>query len=185
MAIANASRAEWDKHEQCRFIEADFHKLPDLRPIHFAYAIEAFVHSPNADLFFEQVAGQLSTGGKLVLCDDFLMATDKQRLSPQERRWIQDYQEGWLAGSLMTVADAEAKAKAVGLRLIDDQNLTPYMEIGRPRDQLIGLMKRVAGRWMRRSIYFRSMIGGYGKQQCLKRDVINYRLLTFESVSDD
>ena len=112
---------------ECSFLEADFTNLPDLAPIHIAYAIEAFVHGPDAAGFFEEVAGLLSPGGFLYLIDDFLLTGD-------ENQYLKRFRDGWALGSLLPVAAVEKHAQNVGLQVIEDLDLTRYLNLGRPRD---------------------------------------------------
>ncbi|MEM7655436.1 MAG: methyltransferase domain-containing protein [Bacteroidota bacterium] len=170
---------------KCTFQAADFLNLPDVAPVDVAYAIEAFVHAADPARFFQQIGSQLSPGGKLVLVDDGLSerGATPERLSKQERQWLADFRAGWLAQSLISIEEAKQFAREAGLKLVSVDDLTPIMDIGRPRDQLIGLMIRIAGPWMRRSNYFKSLTGGYAKQQLLKKGVVRYQKLVFRKES--
>ncbi len=175
--LANQQRKKLEFEDRCTFKEADFQQLPSLEPVDMAYAIEAFVHSPNPSGFFEQVSKKLKSGGKLVLIDDF--RSSRIKISKTHQQNIQDFQEGWIAGGLITVGEAAALAKKVGLTLSKEQHLTPLMRIGRPRDKLFGILIFFFRKWMKKSTYFKMIVGGYAKQQCLKQNIINYNLLVF------
>lgn len=181
--LAQQAAKQLGLDNSCDFIEGDFQQLPDLPPVHLGYAIEAFLHAPDSAGFFQEIGKKIVKGGRLALVDDFL--TEKKSdssIDHKKQKYLREFQSGWLAGSLISVPKAKELAEQAGFRMIRNENLTPFMEIGRPRDKFIGLMIRVAGKWMRNSIYFQSLTGGYAKQQCLKNDWVNYRFLVFEKV---
>jgi hypothetical protein len=127
------------------------------------------------------VAQKLKPGGKLVLIDDFLTPRGEQgKLSQKQVGWLADFRAGWLAGSLVSEQGAVTLAAQNGLVFRESQNLTPYMKLGRPRDQLIGLLRFFAAPYMRRSTYWRALNGGYAKQQCLKSGLVEYRQLVWQ-----
>lgn len=175
--IANERKASIDNATELQFLHGDFLNLPDLPAQHLAFAIEAFVHAADPRQFFEEASKVLGKGGKLVLIDDFLAeeGTKPEQLDEQQRAWLQDFRAGWLAQSLISLSQLQQIAGQHGFTFLKDRNLTPYMEIGRLRDQFIGLMIRFAGPAMRRSTYFKSLTGGYAKQQCLKTGLVSYR----------
>jgi hypothetical protein len=113
-----------------------------------------------------------------VLIDDF--RTEKAASSQQATRLLEDFRQGWLAGSLITVAQAAKLAAREGLALRQDRDLTPLMALGRPRDRFIGLMYRFFRNTMKRSTYLQAFSGGYAKQQCLRQGLVAYRMLVWE-----
>ncbi len=167
--------------ERVQILAGDFLDLPELPPIHLAFAIEAFLHATDAARFFAQVAARLAPGGRLVLIDDFL--TERfltAKLSRQQVQYLADFRSGWLAGSLIPESGAVHLAESVGLRYCESENLTPYMKLGRPRDRFIGALRWIAAPYMRRSTYWRALNGGYAKQQCLKQGLVEYRQIVWE-----
>lgn len=171
-----------DGGQRCEFLCGDFLDLPEMPEMHFAYAIEAFLHATSPSRFFESVGSALGPGARLVLIDDVLSERGaKTGLSRKEQGWLDEFRSGWLAGSLVSVESARTHAARAGLRLLSSENLSMDMRLGRPRDKLIGLMRRVAAPYMRKSTYLRSLSGGYAKQQCLKNGLVEYRKLVFEA----
>lgn len=158
--------------------QGDFLHLPSGPPVDLAYAIEAFVHAADAQQFFTSVSTRLQKDSRLILIDDF--RTSKATQNEQEKQLLHDFQQGWHANSLITPSTAETLAKNVNLHLIQQINLTSLLKIGRPRDKAIGLMSRLFGKWMRKSTYFQSLTGGFAKQQCIRRNLVNYQMLVFE-----
>jgi hypothetical protein len=71
-------------------------------------------------------------------------------------------------------------AEEKGFRLIKNQNLTPYLRLGRPRDRAISLLVKFLGPLMERDTYLRSLLGGDARQKCYLQGLIHYRLLVFE-----
>ncbi len=167
----------------CQFMQADFLQLPPLPPINFAYAIEAFIHAPDAASFFEESARVLEKGGKLVLIDDFL--TEKgnySNLPAKQKQWLEDVAKGWMAGSLITTKNIEKIALTHRLKLTENQDLTPHLELRRPRDQFIEVLVKLLGKLAYHSQYFRSLRGGDALQKCLLNGLLEYRMLVFEKL---
>lgn len=171
--VAEATRRTRQYALPCQFVEADFACLPDLDPAHMVYAIEAFVHATDAAGFFQQVAGLLPWGGRLFLIDDFLQ-TD---LRPSE---IERFEQGWRLSSLLPVNQVEQFAAAAGLEMIEHLDLTPFLNLGRPRDRFIRAMLSVPGVLRLNPTYLRALDGGDALQTCLKRGWIGYKLVGFQ-----
>ena len=162
------------------FLEGDFEDLPTLEPVHVATAIEAFVHGSDPNRFLAGVAEVLQPGGRLILCDDFL-SERAARASATERGWIEAFKEGWHVGNLETVATVDALAREHGLRRVSDQDLTPYLELGRWRDRAVAQVVRL-GKWAGfRTKYFQSLLGGDALQRCLGAGLIQYRFVVWEA----
>lgn len=96
------------------------------------------------------------------------------------RRRLDGFREGWRVGSLITVEDAVGHAADVGLVLESDTDLTPYLELRRPRDRAISVAVALARGPLRpRSEYWRMLGGGDALQHCLTGGLIDYRVLVF------
>jgi cyclopropane fatty-acyl-phospholipid synthase-like methyltransferase len=141
-----------------------------------AFSIEAFIHSPDADGYFREAARALRPGGKLIICDDFL-ASAASPTSAKAARRLEDFRKGWHVGSLLTVDQVRVMAAAHGLVLIRDLDLTPELELRRPRDRLVSAVV-AAGRLLPLTgEYWRSLVGGDALQWALVRGLLNYRFL--------
>ncbi|MEM8486497.1 MAG: methyltransferase domain-containing protein [Bacteroidota bacterium] len=163
---------------QCAFIEADFLNLPSVPPVNLAYSIEAFVHAADAAGYFREAAATLSQGGRLVLIDDML-ETDVSE-SDAMRRDVARFREGWRLGSLHTVEAIEQFARGAHLSLVENNNLTSYLNLGRPRDYFIKALFILPGITALNPTYLRSLDGGDALQTCLKKGWVSYRMLVFE-----
>jgi cyclopropane fatty-acyl-phospholipid synthase-like methyltransferase len=148
------------------------------------FSIEAFLHSPDADGYFREAARTLRPGGRLIVCDDFLTpAAAGPGLPPRKARRLAEFREGWRVGSLLPVELVAAAAAEHGLVLEDDLDLTPYLELRRPRDRFIAAMV-VAGRPLPlRGEYWRMLSGGDALQWCLLNGLLEYRVLRFSKRS--
>lgn len=155
----------------------DFTDLGERPRQHLLFSIEAFLHGPDPLAFFREAARMLVPGGRLLIIDDVLLATPPDRRGQQ---LLQDFREGWLAGSLLPLTEISTLSADQGLRMVTQRSLTPWMRLGRPRDQLIGWMRVFARERMQRSTYWRSLSGGYAKQQCLRQGWLSYHYLLFE-----
>lgn len=157
-----------------RFLKANYTELPDdVRDVDVAFAIESFVNAPSVESFIAPIAARLRPGGVLVICDDFA--------GPQRAdhvRALDDFRFGWLATTLATPDEVSAVARAHGLSLSADVDLTSWLELDRPRDRLIALAVRLLRPFGRRWLV-RSWIGGSALQTALVARALEYRVLTF------
>ena len=152
----------------------------DLREADLVFSIEAFVHGPDPAAYFHAAARLLHPGGRLVVCDDFLGPTAAP-LGSRQARWLEDFRAGWRVGSLVTVEEARALAVVAGLRPVGAQDLTPYLELRRPRDRLISLLLTLGRPFSPRGEYWLSLLGGDALQRALVARVLTYNFLTFEA----
>lgn len=166
----------------CRFVEANYLDLPELESCHAVYAIEAFLHGPDAGKFFRSASSVLAVGGRLIVCDDFSTERAERSLDRKAMRDLAEFKRGWHVGSLITTAQANVHAVDAGLRLIDDQDLTPYLRLRRPCDRLIAAFVNLGRGLTFRSPWWDSWVGGNAIQQCLLSGLVEYRLLVFEKV---
>lgn len=184
-----AKRAEQgEKIQQFHFLEADFSNLPTTLPqFDVAFSIEAFAHAPIAKDYFQQVAKSLKKGGKLILIDDFLNdEIDFDNLNPKAQKAIADFKYGWMVESLLTHQTLSEIAASFNLKVIEQEDLTLYMHNNTLKHKWIRLLVN-SFRWVydlapRKSAYFRSWIGGKGKQYCLAKGIVKYQKVVFEKV---
>jgi len=144
----------------------------------FSYSIEAFTHCPDPDIFFAVQAGLLPRGGRLTIIDDCL--SNEIGLSSPQMRILDRYRRNWLLPGLLGLTALISLAEEKGFRLIKNQNLTPYLRLGRPRDKAISLLVKFLGPLMERDTYLRSLLGGDARQKCYQEALLHYRLLAFE-----
>ncbi len=179
--LAREHAARLGLGDRCRFIEADFLALPDLPPADVVFSIEAFIHAPAPERYFEQVARLIRAGGRLALCDDFLSARGVSKaLTANERRWVGAFQAGWHAPGLSSVTQVTQMAGRHGFSVVSDRDLTPDLRLlnwpSRLMHALIGLGSAAWLPWA----YWRSTVGSLALQQCLKAGLVTYRFVVFE-----
>ena len=159
--------------ERCTFIEADYLALPLPGGVEAAFSIEAFAHTPNAQRYFSEASRILRAGGRLLLCDDF----QGEHAEP-DNFWLNSFQRGWQAAGVSSLSQAEELARRCGLRLVDQQDLTPYLRLSR--------LPAWLARWLvltglrSRDPYWRSVAGGIALQQALKAGIVTYLFIVFE-----
>ena len=177
---------ETQKH-RFHFEEASFLLLPAERfKTDFSYSIEAFGHSPDPGIFFGVQAGLLPPRGRLVIIDDCLSdLADSAGVPARQRRLLAIYRRNWLLPGLRGLTDLKSRAAEKGFRLVKDQDLTPYLRLGRPRDRAISLLAGWLGPLMERGPYLRSLLGGDAKQKCYREGLVHYRLMVFENRATD
>jgi SAM-dependent methyltransferase len=157
-------------------LEADYTQLPAaVATADLAFAIESFVHGPSPAGFFEACARLVRPGGLLVLCDDFRRAGGGDRAN----RAIEQFRRGWHVNTLLTRDDTIALAGTAGFSCEDVRDLTPWLEIRRPRDRAIAALVALFG-WLRlERTRIGHVVGGSALQTCLERGWIAYELMQF------
>jgi SAM-dependent methyltransferase len=159
------------------FLQGDFCRDPLPSGLDLAYGIESFVHASDARAFFENVAGALRPGARLVLVDDFLAA------GVSEGRSVSDFRWGWHAASLMPAAEADRLAASAGLVLSSDRDLTPHLELDRPRDRRLAALLPPLRPVLPDVPFVRSLVGGNALRTCLKLGLIEYRCRVWRKAS--
>lgn len=162
-------RARATAHPQAVFLEADFCRDPLPAEIDLAYAIESFVHASDPRDFFGSVARALRAGAHLAVVDDFLASPG--RSAPDVNRFV----EGWHATSLLHPTEADTIAQQCGLHLLSDRDLTPHLELDRPRDYALAVLVSLTRRLAPMGDRIRSLSGGDALRRCLKRGLVTYR----------
>ena len=98
-----------------------------------------------------------------------------------EGRWVREFRQGWRASSLLHPTAVDAIAVEYGFELVEDRDLTPFLELDRPRDRALGLLIALARPFARMSARLESHLGGNALRQCLKRGLVAYRYRVFKS----
>jgi SAM-dependent methyltransferase len=174
---ARARAGRLSLSEQCTFLEADFTHLPEVGLVDLAFSIEAFVHAPDARRYFEQVSSVLAPEGKLFLIDDFLE-------EKENNVYLERFRKGWRLGSLLSVNRLQEMAGEAGLKLIENQDLTSYLNLDRPRDLFIKALFKIPGIVRLSPEYLMSLDAGDALQTCLKKGWVNYRLIGFKKLKE-
>jgi SAM-dependent methyltransferase len=166
--------------DRVKCLEADFLHLPvPLGAAQVAFSIEAFIHSPDPDAYFAAAARHVVPGGLLIICDDFLTLRTLGSLSRREARLIHEVRSGWFGYSLMTAARADKCARQAGFRQIKNLDLTPDLDLRRPRDLLVALAVAL-GRHLPLSGYrWRGLVGGNALQAALLAGLIEFRFVVW------
>jgi len=159
---------------QC--IEADYTQIPSsVPPADVAFAIESFVHGPSPAAFFAECARLVRPGGLLFVCDDFRRPV----LDPRADRAIEQFRRGWHVNTLLTRDELIAEARARGFAHEGTTNLTPWLELGRPRDRAIAVFVAAFGWLPLERTPVGHVVGGNALQTCLARGWVAYELAGF------
>ncbi|MCY4122495.1 MAG: methyltransferase domain-containing protein [Acidobacteria bacterium] len=174
LATERIRAAELQDRIQC--LEGDYgHAGLGLPAADLVYAIESFVHGPDPAAFFAQCARIVRPGGLLVICDDVLRPLGGRAA----RRAVDRFRRGWRINTLLNREELRALASAAGFAHRSTRDLTSFLEIGRPRDRLIGLLAALVA-WLPVDTRLGHLTGGSALQTCLRRGWIGYDLALFQ-----
>jgi len=159
-------------------LEGDFTNLPPtIEPADLAYAIESFVHGPSPQRFFEQSRRVLKPGAHLVVCDDVRAGES----SLESARVVEEFTRGWHINTLLTRHEMIAMATDAGFEHESSNDLTPLLELGRPRDRAIAVSVALL-KWLPYAgDRYDYVIGGDALQTCLVKGWIRYEVNVFRS----
>jgi cyclopropane fatty-acyl-phospholipid synthase-like methyltransferase len=167
-------------HDRVRCIAADFHALPEaLEPAELVISIEAFIHSSDPAAYFQAAARHSAAGAVLIVCDDFLTTRALSPLTAREQRWLTEFRQGWMAHSVVTADAANAAAQAAGFELEKSVDLTPYLELRRPRDRLLSAAVALTRPLPIPGYRWRSLVGGNALQLLLLAGLVEHRYFTW------
>ena len=162
--------------DRVKCIEGDYTTLPaELGPADLAYAIESFVHGPDPAAFFGECRTLLRPGGILAICDDFKRPT----AGPSATRAFEQFARGWHINTLITSEELRALAARAEFEHVSTTDLTPYLELRRPRDRAIDLAVALFGWLPLDNTRFGHLIGGSALQRGLRRGWLGYDLAVF------
>ena len=161
--------------DRIRCLEGDYaDPRLDLPAADLVYAIESFVHGPDPAGFFAQCARVVRPGGLLLICDDVRRTGG----DGAARRAIDRFRRGWRINTLLDRGALHTLAAEAGFEHRSTQDLTSFLETGRPRDRAIGVLVALVG-WLPVDSKLGHLTGGSALQTCLRRGWIGYDLALF------
>lgn len=158
-------------------VEGDFLELPFAPVFHAALAVESFAHAPDPARCYAQAGLAVASGGALIVCDDFLA---REPVTIEEARWLAAFRSGWQVAGLQTTAAAVAQARAAGLRLRSERDLSAALRLHTLAPPLAATARALTGALGRLHPFAYSVRGSLALQECLARGLVRYRLLVFE-----
>lgn len=175
-ALAGQRVAAAGLTNRVRCLEGDFlEPAASLAGADVAFAIEAFVHAPDAARFFAAAARVVRPGGALVICDDMRRPGGGRAADAARARFCR----GWHLNSLLTADELRRTAEAAGFAHESTRDLTPFLELGRPRDRAIAALATAVGWLPWRVARLDPFLGGAALQTCLARGWVSYELAVF------
>jgi cyclopropane fatty-acyl-phospholipid synthase-like methyltransferase len=174
--IAGARIRDAGLGDRVTCIEGDYAAPPSsLAAADLAYAIESFVHSPDPEAMLASCARLIRPGGLLAVCDDFKRPVEDRAAAGAIDRFCR----GWHVNTLLTRDEFTAAAAQAGFEPHSAIDLSPYLEIRRPRDRAIAALGALVDWCPPAARRFDALIGGSALQECLERGWIGYDLFVF------
>ena len=167
-------------HKHIHFTEGDFTAVPlASETLDAVYSVEAVVHAPEPENYFQEASRLLRRGGKLIIVDDHRAA---HTLSQAETDWLQAFIAGWHVPSVMTVAQSQTLAKKYRLQLIKNEDLTPHLQLRNLPDLYARALYFLGKLLPIKHAILPSMLGSMALQQCLFMKIVEYRFLVYEKL---
>lgn len=162
--------------DRVEILEGDYTHLPTgIGGVDLAYAIESFVHGPSPERFLAEARRVLVPGGLLVLCDDFRADAGDPAAAPT----LAQFARGWHVNTLLAPSALHELATRAGFDLVETIDLTPFLELARPRDRVIALLTSALGWIPSVARRFAPLVGGAALQRGLARRWIAYHCVVF------
>jgi tocopherol O-methyltransferase len=180
-ALARERIAAAGLSDRLTIVVGDYSRVSsDVARVDVVFAIESFVHAPDATRFFDQCARLVRPGGALVICDDFRRGA----VGAQAMAAIDRFRRGWHVNTLLEPDDLRALAAGAGFEHESTVDLSAHVDIGRGRDRIVdalaGPIERLPWRWSRLDPW----LGGSALQTCLRNGWLGYDLVVFRRASD-
>jgi len=176
VAIAEARIRKAGLADQIRCIEGDYCNLPtDLGPADLVFAIESFAHGPDPGRFFDECARITRPGGLLIICDDFRRPASH----PAGAHSIERFSRGWHINTLLESDELRHLALGAGFHHETTVDLSPYLELRRPRDRALAAVVALFGWLPPFARRFDHLVGGSALHTCLTKGWIGYDLARF------
>jgi cyclopropane fatty-acyl-phospholipid synthase-like methyltransferase len=172
--------------DRLRCLAGDYSALPDdVGQADLAFAIESFVHATDPAAFLAQCRRLLRPGSLLVIADDFLRSASsvddhlRQGYGGLAARTIARFKGGWRVNTLLSAGELESLAHAAGFVHVRTTDLTPFVEIRRPRDRFVHGVLSLIGWLPLEDTRLGYLVGGSALQTALARGWIGYDLAVF------
>lgn len=176
VAAGAARLAAMGVDDRVRLVEGSFTALPaEVGTADLAYGIESFVHGPDPARFFTEAARVIRPGGLLLVCDDHAVPSHDAGAPAALARFCR----GWHVQSLVDAATLARLADEAGFDQTGAIDLTPWLQLGRPRDIAIDLLLPLIAWLPLERTRLGHLDGGRALQRGLKRGWLQYRLTTF------
>ncbi|MCK6582436.1 MAG: class I SAM-dependent methyltransferase [Anaerolineales bacterium] len=179
--LAQDSAKQLGLQNHIRFAEGDFTSVPlPSESLDAVYSVEAVCHAVDPEKYFEETSRLLRKSGKLVLVDDYQAA---RSFSSNEQKWFDAFIRGWYVPGVRTVEQSKQFAQAHRLKLIKNDELTPYLHLRNLPNVIASTLLFLGEKLPIKHVIVPSMLGSMALQQCLHMKVVEYRMLVFEKIT--
>jgi len=163
-----------------QILRSDF-RLPTTLPrADLLIAVESHVHATSAADFLRAARLHLAPGGVVIIVDD--MPLPRAASDPRGQRLLDAFRRGWRLGHTTPAEGLIDAARAEGLALEGERDLTALLRLNRRRDRLLRAFGPLAdalglGRWA----LFANMIGGNALTEAYRHNLMSYRMLVLRA----
>ncbi len=179
--LAQDSAKELGLQNQIHFAEGEFTSVPlPSESLNVVYSVEAVCHAIKPENYFKEASRLLRKGGKLILVDDY-QAT--RSFNSNEQKWFDAFKNGWYVPGVRTVEQSKQFAQAHQLKLIKNDELTPYLRLRNLPNAIASALLFLGEKLPIEHVIVPSMLGSMALQQCLHMKVVEYRMLIFEKIT--
>ena len=175
--LARKSAERLGLQDKILFAEGDFTSVPLAGDLDAVYSVEAVCHAVEPEGYFREASRLLRNGGRLILVDDYQAA---RLLSAAESKWMKAYMDGWYVPGVRTVEQVTEWAENYGLRLTQNDELTPHLHLRALPDIIARTLLFIGNHLPIKHAILPSMLGSMALQQCLHGGIVEYRFLVFE-----
>jgi len=175
--LANQFAKQMELEKQILFAEGDFTYTPLANEsLDAIFSVEAVSHAQEPAKYFQEASRLLRRGGKLIIADDYQA---NRPLSQNETEWLNEYINGWHVPGVITIGQAVTLAEKNHLRLVKDDDWTPYLRLRNLPNPLARALRFIGNHLPIKHAILSSMLGSMALQQCLYMKMIEYRFLVF------
>ena len=157
---------------------SSYEKIKSIKGRKLFFAVESYLHCPDRKKFFKILKMQTKPGDILIISDDF--KSNEENITKSDLGDIQDFINGWHAAELQGLDEVQDLAYSCDFKLLENIELTKWLEIDRPRDFLICLLVPLLRIFRLKNSWWQNLLGGNALRKGLKKGWLSYRFFVWK-----